>query len=160
MELLYTFGDDVYRDPRGRVISVAHFALVDPSALHPKADTDATDARWFQNDELPALAFDHAIIVRMAFERLRAKLSYQPIGFELLDTTFTFSDLETLYATLLDHPLDRRNFRKKFMALGLLKVTGKTRQQGSGRPAQLFRFDRKKYEQLRKKGILLDLGPA
>ncbi len=158
MEQLYTFGDDVHRDPRGRVVSVAYFALVDPSAFDPVADTDAQDARWFPMEELPKLAFDHATIVRMAQERLRAKLSYQPVGFELLDREFVFSDLEALYATLIDRPLDRRNFRKKFMASGLLQATGHALQKGSGRPAQLFRFDRRKYERLRKKGFLLDLG--
>jgi len=158
MEQLFTFGDDVHRDPRGRVVSVAYFALVDPSALKPHADTDASAADWFPLDELPKLAFDHSTIVRTALDRLRAKLTYQPIGFELLDRDFAFSDLETLYTTILERPLDRRNFRKKFMALGLLKATGKSRQLGSGRPAQLFRFDRKSYETLQQKGIFLDLN--
>lgn len=160
LEQLYTFGDDVHRDPRGRVISVAYFALVDPSNLDPKADTDAAEAQWFPLDEVPALAFDHDLIVRTALERLRSKLSYQPVGFELLDKEFAFSDLEALYVTILERPFDRRNFRKKFMALEILKATGKSRQFGSGRPAQLFRFDRRKYEQLQRKGIFLDLFMA
>lgn len=158
MEQLYTFGDDVHRDPRGRVVSVAYFALVDPSTLELRADTDAEAAQWFPIEKTPSLAFDHSKIVRTALERLRAKLTYQPIGFELLDKEFVFSELETLYATILERPLDRRNFRKKFLALGLLKALGKARKGGSGRPAELFRFDRRKYEILQRKGLLLDLG--
>jgi 8-oxo-dGTP diphosphatase len=157
MEQLYTFGDDVHRDPRSRVISVAYFALVCPSTLEPQANTDASDAQWFPLEHMPTLAFDHSVIVSTALSRLRAKLSYQPVGFELLDKEFPFSDLETLYSTILERPLDRRNFRKKFMTLGLLKSTGRIRRLGGGRPAQLFRFDRRKYEQLQRKGILLDL---
>lgn len=160
LEQLYTFGDDVHRDPRGRVISVAYFALVDPSTLEPTADTDAAEAQWFTLQDVPTLAFDHDLIVRTALERLRAKLSYQPVGFELLDKEFAFSDLEALYVTILERPFDRRNFRKKFMALAILKATGKSRQLGSGRPAQLFRFDRRKYEQLQRKGIFPDLFSA
>ena len=91
-------------------------------------------------------------------ERLRGKLIYQPVGFELLDAEFPFSDLEMLYSTILGREVDRRNFRKKVLALGILKATGKERSLGSGRPAQLFRFDRRMYERLRKRGIYLDLG--
>lgn len=157
LEQLYTFGDDVQRDPRYRVVSVAYFALVDPDGMIPKASTDAADARWCPALKLPRLAFDHRAIIDVALTRLRAKLTYQPVGFELLTAEFPFSDLETLYATILGRDIDRRNFRKKVMALGIVKPTGAQRTMGRGRPAELFRFDRKRYEQLRKKGLYLDL---
>ncbi len=157
LEQLYTFGDDVDRDPRYRVVSVAYVALVDPDGMVPMASTDAEDARWFSTRALPRVAFDHRVIIDAGLSRLRGKLTYQPVGFELLTPVFPFSDLETLYATILGRDIDRRNFRKKVMALGILKPTGAVRSQGRGRPAELFRFDRKRYEQLRKKGLYLDL---
>lgn len=113
-EQLFTFGDNVFRDPRNRVISVAYFALVDSSKLKVKADTDAENAQWFKINEIPALAFDHNIILVKAIDRLKAKLTYEPIGFDLLPKEFLFSELENLYCTILEKEIDRRNFRKKY----------------------------------------------
>lgn len=157
LEQLYTFGDKVDRDPRFRVISVAYFALVNPSRLQLVADTDADDAQWFPMQDLPALAFDHADIVRMALERLRAKLMYQPVGFDLLPEKFLFSDLEQLYATILDQAIDRRNFRKKILSLGVVEETSHKLQQQSGRPAMLFRFNKRKYQKLKKEGFSFEI---
>jgi len=113
LEQLYTFGDP-QRDPRQRVISVAYFALVKSSLFQQlRASTDAENAEWFNIKDLPPLAFDHKQILRAAIERVRSKIRYQPIGFELLDKTFPFSELEKLYITLLDREIDRRNFSKK-----------------------------------------------
>ena len=94
MEQLYTFGDDIQRDSRNRVISVAYYALVDASTLEIKASTDAERVQWFKIDEIPSLAFDHNLILQKGIERLKAKLTYEPIGFDLLPEEFLFSDLE------------------------------------------------------------------
>ncbi|MEM9847287.1 MAG: NUDIX domain-containing protein, partial [Bacteroidota bacterium] len=120
LEQLYTFGDNVSRDPRGQVISVAYFALVNPENLVLRADTDAEAAQWFPFDALPNLAYDHQAIIQKAIDRLQAKLHYQPIGFDLLQKQFPFSHLEQLYQTILGRKIERRNFRKKMLKLGLV----------------------------------------
>lgn len=158
LEQLYTFGDDVNRDPRFRVVSVAYFSLINPKGFKLKADTDAEDAQWFAIDQLPELGYDHKKILQMAQQRLAAKLSYQPIGFDLLPKEFVFSDLEHLYSTLLDKTIDRRNFRKKILSFGILEETGKMQAQTTGRPAQLYRFNKQKYHQLVKEGFHFDIS--
>jgi 8-oxo-dGTP diphosphatase len=157
LEQLYTFGDTVDRDPRSRVISVAYFGLIDSSKIVPIGDTDAMDAKWYPINELPALAFDHSEILNTALNRLRAKLTYQPIGFDLLPNEFLFSELEQLYVTILGKEIDRRNFRKKIMSFGFLEETSLFKQKKSGRPAKLFRFNNMKYRELESKGIFFDL---
>ncbi len=158
LEQLYTFGQP-QRDPRKRIISVAYFGIVKTSEfkrLH--ADTDAEEAQWFHIKELPQLAFDHQQILDIAIERLRGKIVYQPIGFELLDKKFPFSDLENLYSTLLDRPIDRRNFKKKVMHLGILdKLEEKAKSTGSGRPGNLFQFNESRYKQLVEQGIHFEI---
>lgn len=152
LEQLYTFGT-VDRDPRERVVSVAHYALVKLSDHRAKAATDAANAQWFPVSKLPKLAFDHADILRTALTRLQGKVRYQPIGFELLPEKFTLSQLQHLYEAVLETQLDKRNFRKKVLSFGLLLPLKETQMVGRHRPAQLFRFDQKRYEQLRKKGF-------
>jgi 8-oxo-dGTP diphosphatase len=152
LEQLYTFGA-VDRDPRERVVSVAHYALVKLSDHRAKAATDAANAEWFPVAKLPKLAFDHAEILRTALTRLQGKVRYQPIGFELLPEKFTLSQLQHLYEAVLETELDKRNFRKKVLSFGLLVALNETQMVGRHRPAQLFRFDQKRYEQLRKKGF-------
>jgi 8-oxo-dGTP diphosphatase len=160
LEQLYTFGDDIHRDPRFRVISVAYFALVNAEQFEVKADTDAEEANWFPIDELPPLAFDHAEIIRVAAERLKSKLTYQPIGFDLLAPEFLFSDLENLYCTILNREIDRRNFRKKIMSFGFVEETGKFGDKKSGRPAKLFRFNHLKYSELVASGFHFEINFA
>jgi len=157
LEQLYTFGDDIERDPRFRVISVAYFGTVNPKQLKLKAGTDASEVQWFKIDSRPPLAFDHSKIIEKAFERLKAKLNYQPIGFDLLDSKFPFSDLENLYTTILQKPIDRRNFRKKILSFDFLAETDEIRQVGSGRPAKLYEFKSKKYKELLKRGISFEI---
>lgn len=157
LEQLFTFGDDVNRDPRNRVISVAYFALVNPSKLKLKADTDALDAKWFEIDNVPELPFDHNKILDKAFERIQAKLHYQPIGFDLLPNFFPFSDIENLYKTIFKQEIERRNFRKKMLSFGFIEETEKMQQTGSGRPAKLFQFNEKKYKALEKEGFHFEI---
>ncbi len=152
LEQLYTFGE-VARDPRERVVSVAYYALVKLAAHATRATTDAADARWFPISEVPKLAFDHADILAAALARLKGKVRYQPIGFELLPPKFTLSQLQHLYEAVLATKLDKRNFRKKVLSFGLLLPLKETQMAGRHRPAQLFRFDADKYEKLNKRGF-------
>lgn len=156
-EQLYTFGDDIFRDSRNRVISVAYFALVDSSKLKIKADSDAENAQWFKINEIPALAFDHNIILSKAIERLKAKLTYEPIGFDLLPKEFLFSELENLYCTILEKEIDRRNFRKKILSFEIIEETEQFGSSKSGRPAKLFQFNKMKYNELTKKGFHFEI---
>mgnify|MGYP003611458042 CR=1 FL=1 len=156
-EQLFTFGDDVFRDPRNRVISVTYFALVDPSKLKVKADSDADNAQWFKVDAIPVLAFDHNLILKKAIERLKAKLTYEPIGFDLLPVEFMFSELENLYCTILEKEIDRRNFRKKILSYGIIQETDNFSPNKTGRPAKLFKFNQKKYNDLLKEGFHFEI---
>jgi 8-oxo-dGTP diphosphatase len=156
LEQLYTFGD-LQRDPRERVVSVVYYALVHLSGKLPSADTDARSAAWFPLGELPELAFDHPRIVQMALARLRAKVRYQPLGFELLPERFTLRQLQRLYEVILDRPLDKRNFRKKMLGMGILQETEEAEQAVAHRAAQFYRFDRKAYDRLTRQGFHFEL---
>ena len=156
LEQLYSFGK-LDRDPRGRVVSIAYFGLVRPNTFKIIASTDAEEVAWFSIDELPKLAFDHEEILKIAIERLQGKITYEPIGFELLDKKFPFSDLEKLYTTLLGRDIDRRNFRKKIIGLNVLDELDEKVSKGSGRPANLFQFNKKRYFQLKKEGIIFEI---
>lgn len=156
LEQLYTFGNPD-RDPRGRIVSIVYFGLVRPDAFNLLASTDAEDVNWFTINNLPQLSFDHEAILNLAIKRLQAKITYEPIGFELLDKKFTFSDLEKLYSTLLGRPIDRRNFRKKILGLNVLDELDEKVSRGSGRPANLFKFNKEKYFQLKSEGIIFEV---
>ena len=156
LEQLYTIGT-VNRDPRERVVSVAYYALVKLSDHRAKAATDAANAEWFPISKVPKLAFDHADILATALARLKAKVRYQPIGFELLPPKFTLSVLQHLYEAVLGTDLDKRNFRKKVLGFGLLVPLKETQMAGRHRPAQLFQFDTDKYEKLKKRGFNFEL---
>lgn len=155
-EQLFTFADPS-RDPRGHVLTVAFLGLVRPRDSQLVANSDAEDVAWFNIKKMPRLAFDHKKIVDVGLRRLRGKLTYEPVGFELLDKEFPFSDLEKLYQAILDKDLDRRNFRKKLMSLALVEELDRTVQRGSGRPATLFRFNRKRYLELKESGYHADM---
>lgn len=148
LEQLYTFGDKLNRDIRGRVISVAYLAAVNTLNFKIKADTDAEEIAWFNIDDLPKLAYDHKEIITTAFNRLKSKIKHQSIGFDLLPEKFLFSELEQLYSTILGYAVDRRNFRKKMLLLGLVEPTEEYSSNLTGRPAQLFTFNRSLYEEL------------
>ena len=157
LEQLYTFGNDVNRDHRFRVISVAYLGTVIPSKMELKADTDAMDAQWHPIEEITSLPYDHKQILELAFERLKAKLNYQPIGFNLLSQKFPFSDLENLYMTILQRKIDRRNFRKKLLSFDFIEETDEMLKKGSGRPAALFKFNKAKYKKSLKQGINFEI---
>ena len=156
LEQLYTFGE-INRDERARIITIAYIALINPKNYSLKADTDAKDAKWFDVKNIPALAFDHKDIITTGLERLKAKINYQPIGFELLNSKFPFSDLENLYQTILDKKIDRRNFRKKLLSFGILQETNEIQKKESGRPAKLFKFNKQKYREIQKKGFHFEI---
>ncbi|PKV50046.1 8-oxo-dGTP diphosphatase [Aquimarina sp. MAR_2010_214] len=156
LEQLYSFGDPK-RDPRNRVVSVTYFALVKPEHFEIKADTDAQDVAWFDMTELPDLAFDHIRILETAKKRLQNKLTYEPVGFDLLADKFLFSDLEKLYMTILQKVIDRRNFRKKILSFGILEELDEKISEGRGRPANLFKFNKKQYFKLKEEGFLFDI---
>jgi 8-oxo-dGTP diphosphatase len=156
LEQLYTFGER-QRDPRERVVTVAYYALVSLAGHHVQASTDARNAAWFPVSELPDLAFDHRRIVEAALERLRGKLRYQPIGFELLPEQFTLRQLQHLYEIVLGRPLDKRNFRKKVLGMGILKDTNQIQKDVAHRAARLFRFDKRAYDRLAKRGFLFEI---
>jgi 8-oxo-dGTP diphosphatase len=155
IEQLYTFGTPG-RDPRGRVVSVAYFALVNLAEHKLGADTDAQDVRWYALDELPVLAFDHAVILETAINRLRGKVRYQPIGFELLPDSFTLTQLQTLYETILGKALNKRNFRTKILKMGIL-AEDKMLRGFAHRPAQMYKFDQQKYDDYLQKGFNFEI---
>jgi 8-oxo-dGTP diphosphatase len=156
LEQLCTFGA-VDRDPRERVVSVAYYALVNLADHRVKAATDAREAAWFAVSDLPALAFDHDAIVEAALERLRGKVRYRPVGFELLPPKFTLTMLQRLYEKILEKELDKRNFRKKVLSMGLLEELDEVEQDVAHRAARLYRFDKKRYRELEKAGFDFEL---
>jgi 8-oxo-dGTP diphosphatase len=156
LEQLFTFGQPD-RDPRERVVTIAYYALVKLSSHSVKAATDARNAAWFDVCDLPRLAFDHEAIIETALQRLKGKVRYEPIGFELLPPKFTLTQLQHLYETIIEGPLDKRNFRKKILSMDLLIETDEIEQDVAHRAARLYRFDENKYKQLKKKGFNFEL---
>jgi 8-oxo-dGTP diphosphatase len=153
LEQLYTFGDPD-RDPRGRIVTVAYYALLTGEAAPLKAGTDAGAAAWTAARKHPPLAFDHERILAYALERLANKLDYTTVGFQLLPKKFTLSQLQRVFETVLGRSLDKRNFRRKLAVLDVLTPLDEWAQDGPSRPAQLYRFSPKQFERLRDKGIL------
>ena len=156
LEQLGSFGQPD-RDPREHTVTVAYYALVNLNENPPTAATDARNADWFALDRVPKLAFDHDAILATALERLKNKIRYQPIGFELLPELFTLTQLQKLYEKILNRSLDKRNFRKKFLKLGVLEATEQFETESSRRPARLHRFDHTRYQALIKEGYDFDL---
>jgi ADP-ribose pyrophosphatase YjhB (NUDIX family) len=153
LEQLYTFGEPD-RDPRGRVITVAYFALIASDRQTLAAGTDAAAARWWPAGAPPALAFDHRQILDYAVERLRNKLEYTTVGFQLLPAKFTLTQLQRVYEAILGRVLDKRNFRRKMELLDILTPLDEWAREGPSRPAQLYRFSARRFEKLRDKGII------
>ncbi len=159
LEQLYTFGQP-RRDPRTRVITVAYYALVDAGRFdeaargQPEVSVCRLEVPWSGEtggpvsvrDERGAarrLAFDHAEILGMAVKRLRGKLDYSPIGFQLLPERFTLLELQRVHETVLDRTVDKNGFRRRMLASGLLEATGESEREVGHRPAELYRFGRR-----------------
>jgi 8-oxo-dGTP diphosphatase len=140
LEQLYTFGEPG-RDPRARVITVVYYALLRADQLRLDAGAGAGERRLFGMYHLPELAFDHADILAYTLQRLRGKLEYTTIGFQLLAPEFTLSELQDVYEAILNRRLDKRNFRKKLLITRIVEPTAHTRMGGQHRPAQLYRFN-------------------
>lgn len=156
MEQLYTFSS-IDRDPRYRVISIGYYALVKMTDFSPKIGTDTSAVKWFTLPEIPELAFDHQQIVDIAFERIKGKIKYQPIGFELLPERFTMPELHQLYEIILGTELDRRNFRKKMLSFDLLIDQNEYVKGAANRAPKIYSFDKERYEELSKKGFFFEL---
>ena len=153
VEQFHTFSD-VNRDPRERVITVAHYALVRLSEV--KGGDDAASARWFSMNEVPSLAFDHDRILRMAVNRLKERICFEPIGFELLPEVFTMTELQNLYEAILEVTFDRRNFYNKMLKLGILVEAEPRPANASRRTPSKYRFNAEKYAELKQKGFRLE----
>ncbi len=156
LEQLYTFGA-INRDPRERIVTVAYYALVNLREYNITATTDAMDAAWFAIDELPKLPFDHQQIFETALNRLRGKIRYEPIGFELLPKKFTLFQLQKLYETVLGKKLDKRNFRKKILNMNLLQELDELQTDVAHRAARYYEFNEVKYQQLKQQGFSFEI---
>lgn len=156
LEQLYTFSAPG-RDPREHVVSIAYYALVNLSDHRVHASTDASNAAWFSIDDIPRLAFDHDLILETAHKRLRGKITYQPIGFELLPNKFPLRRLQVVYEKILDRPLDKRNFRKKILGMDILDELDEIETDVSHRAAKLYRFNKQKYDRMVEHGFIFEV---
>lgn len=153
LEQLYTFGEPK-RYPNARVITVSYFALIRSDDLKLSHDLDSSiqQVSWHPVYNLPGLAFDHADIINHAVRRLRDRLEYTPVAFQLLPKKFTLTELQKTYELILDKDLDKRNFRKKMISLGILHEFDEFTKLSSKRPARLYSFDAESIED--KKGLI------
>jgi 8-oxo-dGTP diphosphatase len=145
---------DVNRDPRERVLTVAHYALVRLADV--EGGDDAARAQWFAQDEIPSLAFDHDRILRMALSTLKERICFEPIGFELLPEVFTMTELQNLYEAILEVKFDRRNFYNKMLKLGILAEAEPRPANATNRTPNKYRFNAEKYAELKQKGYRLE----
>ena len=136
LEQLYSFGD-VGRDPRGRIVTIAYYSLINSESLQLRADSDASEAMLFPVRKLPKLAFDHDKIINYALKRLKWKFEYTKIAFSILPKKFTLTQLQEIYEMIFSKEFDKRNFRKKILSLGILKEE-KTLTEVSYRPPKLY----------------------
>ncbi len=151
MEQLYTFSD-VKRDTAGRVISIAYFALINIADYSEQLQLEH-EARWFLLNRIPPLIFDHRTMVAKAKVRLQEKVVAHPVGFELLPTKFTLPQLQSLYEAIYDAPLDKRNFTKKVLSLGVLNKLNEKEKESSRKGAYYYVFDSLKYRKLQSNGV-------
>jgi 8-oxo-dGTP diphosphatase len=139
LEQLFTFGRP-NRDPRARIITVTYFALIPLKRLAQPESNKVSDVSWYALEDVPVLAFDHREILEFAISRLQAKAGYSSIVYGLLPDAFRLSDLQKVYEVIMNHSFDKRNFRKRMLASGLLEETGKKDISGAHRPAMLYQF--------------------
>lgn len=136
-----------------RFITIGYYALVEFSKVNPEPDLLSEECKWCDIHKLPRLVYDHSTILATALETLRLSLNDYPVGFNLLPEKFTMPELQTLYETILDKPIDRRNFQKKMLALGLMDRLKERKTGGAHKAPYLYRFDKKKYEKAMKQGL-------
>lgn len=153
VEQFHTYSDPG-RDPRERVITIAYLALVKLQEV--KGGDDAVDARWFPIDKIPHLAFDHDLILRDAMARLRERIHFHPVGYDLLPEKFTLKELQTLYEAILGIHFDRRNFAKKMLHLDILTQLDETVWPTPRREAYLYKFNLDKYNEMKQRGFRLE----
>lgn len=156
MEQLGAFGE-VDRFPLGRVVTVVYYALVKPGQYRINPGPDASDARWFDVKELPDLPFDHLKIAQKSLSRLRQKLKYKPIGFNLLPDKFPLLALQELYEAIFDVEFDKPNFRRKIMKMNLLIPLQEKQIGVAHRSARLYKFDKQRYDSLTEKGFIFEM---
>lgn len=155
MEQLHTFGE-VDRDPGARIVSVAYFALIKINASDLEL-VKTHGATWIPISSMPQLIFDHKEMIGRALKRLQVRARTQPIGFELLPDKFTIPQLQGLYEAIYNKPLDKRNFRRKLLAMDLLEKLEEKEKESSRKGAWYYRFDAQKYEDLLKRGFNFEL---
>ena len=153
VEQFYTFSA-VDRDPRERVISVAHYALVRLSEV--QGGDDAALARWFAMDEIPSLAFDHDEMLKMAKNRLKERLHLEPMGIELMPETFSMNELQNLYEAIMEQKFDCKKFSDNMLNLGILSEVYSCQTKLSQNESRKYRFNTEKYEELKQKGFELN----
>lgn len=143
---------EVDRDERWRVVSIAYYSVVRLTEV--KGGDDAKDARWFPLDKVPALAFDHNMILHKAIRKMRERMHFEPIGFELLPEKFTMPQLQALYEAMLEIHFDRRNFMKKMLNTGILNDLGEKVETHTNRAPSLYSFNKEQYDRMKKDGTL------
>jgi 8-oxo-dGTP diphosphatase len=156
MEQFFAFGN-VKRHPISRVVTVAYYALIDSTHHKLKPSWHASETKWFEINKIPKLAFDHTEIYQKALKTLRKEVTLKPIGFELLPSKFTLTDLQNLYEVILEEKLDRRNFRRKILSMGILTELNEVRT-GAHVGATLYKFDKKIYNKLKSEGFSFNLS--
>ena len=159
LEQVNTFGA-VNRHPMGRVITVAYYSLIKISDYNLHASSIAVKAEWHRISKLKELVFDHFKILTACFQRLKNRVRDRPVGFELLPPKFTLTELQHLYEAILETDLDKRNFRKKILSMNLLLDLNEIQEGVAHRPARLYKFDKKKYEEFLRKGYIFDLSKS
>lgn len=156
LEQLQSFGAPG-RHAFGRVITIAYYSLVKVADFELHAASIAQEVAWHDVGEVSQLAFDHEAIVGVAFDRLKRSIRSRPVGFELLPPAFTLTDLQHLYEAIWEVPLEKRNFRKKILSMGLLKDLGRSQTGVAHRPAKLYSFDEVRYRELTQDGFSFEL---
>lgn len=157
LEQLHTFGDDISRDPRNRVVSVAYMGIVNPENDSFDNQLNSENYKWIPVQSMPNLAFDHNEMINLAYNRLKQKFSYQPIAFNFLPSKFLFSELENLYMNALNISLDRRNFRKKMLTYSFVEELNEYEKKKSGRPAMFYTFNKNEYQKFEIQGLIFDI---
>ena len=159
MEQFHTFGE-LNRHPKGRIITVAYFAMIRINGIKDlkPVTSYAKSAKWVSIKDLPELAFDHKLIFEKGFDKIKSKIAYEPIAFELLPEKFTLTQLQNLYEVILNKKLDKRNFRKKILAYDILKELDEKQKGVSYRAAKLYKFDRRKFSKYFKNELTFTKG--